>query len=134
MTGNTKPGAELAAMRRTETKQCPECGETFTGLVKTQYCKRCRNKLNVRQFREKRRAEMRKSIIAYDNSAIYGIKYSASGAIKDAKENGADITNLKTAEASEALARHVNKFGGDVGFSVESDGIAYLITDEGELI
>lgn len=53
------PGAELAAMRRTETKQCPECGEEFTGLVKIKYCKRCRNKFNVRQFREKRRAEMK---------------------------------------------------------------------------
>lgn len=77
---------------------------------------------------------MKKSIIAYDNSGIYGIKYSASGAMKNAKEFGADTMNLQTAEASKVLASHVRKFGGDVGFSIESDGIAYMITDDGELV
>jgi len=77
---------------------------------------------------------MRKSFIAHDDHAIHGIKYSTKGALKDAKFFGADITNLHTAEASDALAAHVREFGSDVGFSVEADGIAYLITDNGELI
>jgi hypothetical protein len=74
------------------------------------------------------------SIIAYDSHGIYGIGNSANDALKNAKEFDADTSNLLTAKASSALAKHVNDFGGDVSFSVESDGTAYLITDDGNLI
>ncbi len=48
MENQVTPGASLAAMRKTETKICPEkdCGTVFTALVRaSSTCKKCRDRL-----------------------------------------------------------------------------------------
>lgn len=42
-------GAQLAAMRPSEDKKCPECGTVFTALVcASSTCRKCRDKLRKR--------------------------------------------------------------------------------------
>jgi len=47
------PGAQLAALRRTEEKVCPECGITFTARLIAVYCSKCSGKMRVRKHRQK---------------------------------------------------------------------------------
>jgi len=52
---NKNIGQQLAAMRRFETKNC-ECGDEFTGLIKTTKCLRCRNRERQRKLRAKKKS------------------------------------------------------------------------------
>jgi len=78
-----------------------------------------------------------KMIAAYDEQAIWGTGHTDSGALNNAREfrDNRDISGLETAPMSQCLAQKVeNGGGGDVGFSLESDGILYYIDDDSELI
>lgn len=77
-----------------------------------------------------------KMMAAYDDQAIWGTGHVERGALNNAKgyrDNG-DISGLETAIMSEYLAEWVENNGGDVGFSLEEDGVLYFIDDEGELL
>jgi hypothetical protein len=52
-----KPGAQLAAQRRTETKPCTVCGEQFTGLIKKTVCNKCKARLKTARYRAKLKGE-----------------------------------------------------------------------------
>ncbi len=45
----TSPGQQLAALRKTEPKTCPDCGATRVAVIRAQdRCKKCQDKLRKR--------------------------------------------------------------------------------------
>ena len=55
MYANNNPGKQLAALRRTVTQLCIECGSEFTGLAakKANKCQKCRRREVQAAYRAK---------------------------------------------------------------------------------
>ena len=72
---------------------------------------------------------------AYDAQAIWGIGHTDIGALQNARDfhDHRDVSECKTAPMSPYLAQCVADNGGDVGFSLEDDGVLYFIDDDGNL-
>lgn len=43
-------GAAMAALRKTETKPCVQCGTVFSALIRKTHCERCRNNNKVKAY------------------------------------------------------------------------------------
>ena len=59
LTNKSDAAISLAALRKTETKTCPECGESRIAVIRaSDLCKKCKSKLLMRERKLKTLAEI----------------------------------------------------------------------------